>query len=144
MTFQALHGTADRHDYRVDLHCDLTCRSQDKNLRDEDKEKLSFYVRKDLVLTWWCVEHVLVVKLSSATHCSLNVLIYFNLFLSTCVNYSPVLQDSPKQENLRQWCKTHMSSQCQIWPARSNLKQNTGKSGNQRPQLYLVKLNGAG
>lgn len=40
VTFQALHGTADCHDYRVDLHCDLTCWSQDKNLRDEDKEEL--------------------------------------------------------------------------------------------------------
>lgn len=34
VTFQALHGAADCHDYRVDLHCDLTRWSQDKNLRD--------------------------------------------------------------------------------------------------------------
>lgn len=33
MALQALHGTANRHDDRVDLHSDLPCRSQDKNLQ---------------------------------------------------------------------------------------------------------------
>lgn len=35
VAFKALHGAAYGHDYRVDLHCYLTCRSQHKNLQEE-------------------------------------------------------------------------------------------------------------
>ena len=37
VALEALHGTADGHHYGVDLHRDLTCRSQDKNLQEEEK-----------------------------------------------------------------------------------------------------------
>lgn len=37
VALEALHGAADRHDHRVDLHRNLACRSQDKNLQEEGR-----------------------------------------------------------------------------------------------------------
>lgn len=42
MALEALHGTANGHDYWVDLHCYLTRRSQDKDLQDEEKNLTIF------------------------------------------------------------------------------------------------------
>lgn len=47
MALEALHGTTYGHDHWVDLHSYLTCRSQNKNLQEEEK-KGSFQKRLDV------------------------------------------------------------------------------------------------
>lgn len=50
VAFKALHGAAYGHDYRVDLHRYLTCRSQHKNLQEEEKNWVIFDVSNHLHL----------------------------------------------------------------------------------------------